>query len=80
MDEDSTAEPVIVPPQALSTEALRRVIESFVLREGTDYGARERSFDSKVEELLARVRRGEARVVYNFDSQSADIVAAEPNA
>ena len=79
-NERKESESIEVPFTALSTEALRGLVESVVLREGTDYGARERSFDSKVEELLARVRRGEARVVYNFDSQSADIVAAEPNA
>lgn len=67
-----------VPFTALSDAALRGLIESVVLREGTDYGARERSFDSKVEELLGRVRRGEARIVFDFGTQTADIVAAQP--
>ena len=33
--------PVEVPPEALSPLALRGAIESFVLREGTDYGERD---------------------------------------
>ena len=67
-----------VPFTALSSEALRGLAESVVLREGTDYGERERSFESKVEELLARVRRGEARILFDFGSQTAHIVASEP--
>ncbi|HXS27013.1 MAG TPA: YheU family protein [Steroidobacteraceae bacterium] len=67
-----------MPFTALSAQALRGLAESVVLREGTDYGERERSFEAKVEELLARVRSGEARIVFDLRSQSADIVPSEP--
>lgn len=67
-------EPIEVPVSALSPDALRGVIESVVLREGTDYGERERSFEAKVEELLDRLRRGEARIVFDAESQTVDIV------
>ena len=70
---------VEVPFKALSAEALRGLAESVVLREGTDYGERERSFESKVEELLGRLRRGEARILFDFDSQTVDIVSTEPS-
>ncbi|HEY2592232.1 MAG TPA: YheU family protein [Steroidobacteraceae bacterium] len=69
-----------VPFTALSPEVLRGLAESVVLREGTDYGERERSFESKVEELLGRLRRGEARILFDFDSQTVDIAASEPGA
>jgi uncharacterized protein len=69
-----------VPVTALSPEALRGLAESIVLREGTDYGERERSFHSKVEELLGRLRRGEARITFDLESQSADILPSEPGA
>ncbi len=71
---------VEVPFTALSAEALRGLAESVVLREGTDYGERERSFESKVEELLGRLRRCEARIFFDFDSQTAEIVPTEPGA
>ncbi|MGH8216959.1 MAG: YheU family protein [Steroidobacteraceae bacterium] len=77
-DEPKESARIEVPLTTLSAEALRGLAESVVLREGTDYGERERSFDSKVEELLARLRRGEARVVFDFDSQTADILPSEP--
>ena len=51
-----------MPWTALTAEALRGVAESFVLREGTDYGAVERSFADKVEEVLELIRRREARI------------------
>jgi hypothetical protein len=74
MDEDAAAEPVIVPPQALSAETLRRVIESFVLREGTEYGERDVPLDSKVADVLRQLERGDAEIVYDPESQSVDIV------
>ncbi len=39
--EAAAAEPLAVPHAQLSPAALRGLIEAFVLREGTDYGARE---------------------------------------
>ena len=78
-DEGGSSASIEVPYTALSSEALRGLAESVVLREGTDYGERERSFESKVEELLARVRRGEARIVFDSTTQSADIVASKPD-
>jgi uncharacterized protein len=73
-DDSSETAPIEIPVDELSPEGLRGLVESVVLREGTDYGERERSFEGKIEELLARLRRGEARIVYDFASQSADIV------
>lgn len=67
-------DPIEIPFAALSPAALRGLAEAVVLREGTDYGERERAFESKVEELLARLRRGEARIVFDPESQSADII------
>ena len=67
------AAPVQVPPDSLSAEALRGVIESFVLREGTDYGAREYRFEEKCAQVLAQIRRGEARILYDPESETVTI-------
>jgi uncharacterized protein len=50
------------------------VIEAFVLREGTDYGEREVSFDVKVEQVMRRLERGEARIVFDPNSSTVDIL------
>jgi len=72
MDEQPT-EPVVIPHTALSREALRGVVESFVLREGTDYGEREFSLDQKVAHVLLQLERGEARILFDSASSSVDI-------
>lgn len=66
--------PVEVPHGELPPETLRRVIESFVLREGTDYGDHDRTFDSKVADVLRQLDKREAVIMYDPGSDSVDIV------
>lgn len=72
------AEPVIIPHTELSGDALQAVIESFVLREGTDYGNHEHSLQQKVAQVLRQLERGEARIVFDPDTESIDIVVSKP--
>ena len=71
-------EPVVIPHGELSAEALRGVIESFVLREGTDYGEREYSLEQKVAHVRAQLERGQARILFDPQSNSVtlEVVAA----
>lgn len=66
--------PVEVPHTALSAEALRGVIDSFVLREGTDYGERDVSHDAKATQVLRQLERGEAMILFDPVTESIDIV------
>ncbi len=66
--------PVVVPHRELSPAALRGVVEAFVLREGTDYGERESSFDSKINDVLLQIERGEAEIVFDPVTESVGIV------
>ena len=68
------AERVVVPHTELSEELLRAVLESFVLREGTDYGEHELSLAAKTARLLARLKRGDVQIVFDPESQSVTIV------
>ena len=74
LPEDS--EPVEVPLDALSADALRGVVEAFVLREGTDYGAHEFTHEQKVDQLLAALARGEARIVFDPATESVALLVA----
>jgi uncharacterized protein YheU (UPF0270 family) len=65
---------VEIPHSALSPGALRAVVESFVLREGTDYGRREFSLEEKVAQVMRQLERAEARIVYDAKAQTVDIV------
>jgi uncharacterized protein len=66
--------PVVVPPEDLPGETLRRLVESFVLREGTEYGERDVALEDKVAEVLRQLDRGEAEIVFDPASESVDIV------
>jgi uncharacterized protein YheU (UPF0270 family) len=72
-------QPIVIPYTELSTDALRGVLESFVLREGTDYGEREFSLDEKVAHVLRQLERGEAQVIFDAELESVDIVVCKPN-
>ena len=65
-----------VPCTELSQDTLRRLAEEYVTRDGTDYGARERTLEEKVEALLAALRRGDARIFYESVSGTINIVDA----
>ena len=67
---------VELPPDALSPEALRDLVEEFVTRDGTDYGAVERGVEEKVAQVTAQLRSGEARLVFDPETETANIVLA----
>ena len=64
-------------PDQLSPEALHGLIEEYVSREGTDYGPGEWSLEDKVDQVRAQIDRGEARIVFDLQLQSASIVPSE---
>jgi uncharacterized protein len=72
--DQSAAAPVEVPYTALEQDVLRAVIESFVLREGTDYGERELALDDKVGRVRRLLERGEARIIFDPGTDQVDIV------
>jgi len=66
--------PIRVAPDDLAPETLRAVIESFVLREGTDYGERETSLEDKLAQVLRQLRRGEAHITFDPATESVNVV------
>lgn len=72
--ENQAPEPVEVPYSELSPDLLHAVIESFVLREGTDYGEKEFSLEDKVARVIAQLKGGEAKIVFDPESESVTIV------
>jgi len=75
-EEPERAAPVEIPCGELSDEALRGIAESFVLREGTDYGDREVPFEAKVEQVLRQLMRGEAQILFDPSTESVDVVVS----
>ena len=56
---------MIIPWQDLAPETLENLIESFVLREGTDYGEHERSLEDKVADVKQQLKTGEVVLVWS---------------
>jgi uncharacterized protein YheU (UPF0270 family) len=71
---DEPEDPVIIPHTELTADALQSVIESFVLREGTDYGMHDYSLEQKVAHVLRQLQRKEAQIVFDPNTESIDIV------
>jgi len=63
-----------VDPKQLSAQAIRGLAESFVAREGTDYGLHEQSWEEKVDRVLMQIERGEARIVFDPESESVTLI------
>ena len=72
--DEEPQDPVEIPHTELSTDALRGVIESFVLREGTDYGDNHYSLDQKVMHVMRQLERKEAKIMFDPNSETIDIV------
>lgn len=65
---------IIIPHTAISSDALRGVVEEFVSREGTDYGSVEYSFERKVADVMKQLADGRACLVFDPTTESCDIV------
>ena len=75
MEQEPTP-PVEIPYTELSEDALLGVIESFVLREGTDYGPAEFTLQQKVSHVLAQLKRKDAKIMFDPDSESVNLVVS----
>jgi len=73
--DDSPDGPVQLPLDAFDATTLRRVAEEIVTRDGTDYGATEKSLEEKVENLLRELRSGRAALWFNPENETT---SAEP--
>jgi hypothetical protein len=71
---DSERDRVVeIASDELSAEALRGLAEEFVTRESTDYGAVEKSFDEKVDDVLRQLRDGRAKIVFDPEEETVQL-------
>lgn len=68
---------MIIPWQSLEPDTLQRLVEQFVLIEGTDYGEQESTLADKAEAVLTQLRQGTAVIVYSELHESVNIVPAD---
>lgn len=63
-----TAAAVEIPYGNLSPDALRGIVEEFVTRDGTDYGAEEKTLEEKTAQVINQIKAG--KVVIRFDPKT----------
>ena len=66
---------MIIPVEQLDKDTLYNLIESYVLREGTDYGEQEFSIESKVAQVNQQLKNGEAMVFFSELHESVTIIS-----
>ncbi|MEG9487806.1 YheU family protein [Mannheimia indoligenes] len=64
---------MIIPWQDLEESTLHNVLDSFILREGTDYGEIELSLEEKRARLLAQLKEDKVVIVWSELHESLDI-------
>lgn len=67
---------MIIPWEQLSQDALNGIIEEFVMREGTDYGTEELSFQRKKQDVQRQIENGEIVVVYSELHETVNLMLA----
>ena len=67
-----------IPWRKLSDEALTAVIEEFVTREGTEYGARDYSLAEKVAQVRAQLRGGKLGLDFDPETGSCQLFVRQP--
>ena len=71
---NATEQGVEVPYEQLDPETLERLIEEFVTRDETNWGALDSALEKKIAQVMEQLRNKKAKVVFDLASQTANIV------
>jgi uncharacterized protein YheU (UPF0270 family) len=74
--DDAPDGPVRVDHRALRPDTLRRLVEEFVTRDGTDYGEVEVDLEARARAALAALEAGEVVIVFDPATSSVTLVFA----
>ena len=65
---------MIIPLEQLNEDTLYAIIEDFILREGTDYGAIDATKEDKISQVKLQLKQGNAVLVYSELHESVNIL------
>ncbi len=72
---DQTEQGIVVPYQQLDPGTLRRMIQEFVSRDGADWADLGCSLEDKVEQVLQQLKNNKVKVVFDLQTQTANLIA-----
>ena len=67
--------PVEIPLDSLNADTLTHVLDSFIWREGTDYGAHDASHETKIKQLLSQLKKGDLKLIFDATSESVTLIS-----
>lgn len=65
---------MIIPHERLAADTLDSLIESFVVRDGTDYGSAEFSLKQKVDQVRSQILKDEVLIVFDYKTESINLL------
>jgi|TARA_B110000908_G_scaffold30808_1_gene36545 uncharacterized protein YheU (UPF0270 family) len=68
---------MIIPIEELSNDTLTAILEEFVLREGTEYGAEDVSLTQKIAQIKQQLTQGSVVLVYSELHETVNILPKE---
>lgn len=71
---DEEEQPLEISWRDLSASALDSLIEEFVTRDGTDYGAQEKDLASRKRDVRRQIEHGEVWIAFDQTSQSVNLL------
>ena len=71
---DHHEEGVDIPYDQLEPDTLRRMIQEFVSRDGSDWDDAGCTLDDKVGQVLQQLKNSKIKVVFDLTSQTANLV------
>ena len=63
-----------IPYQELSADTIKGIVEQYVLGEGTDYGDCDFSLEEKVAGVLAQLKSGKVKIIFDATEEVCTIV------
>jgi uncharacterized protein YheU (UPF0270 family) len=69
---------VEIPYEQLDPQTLRNLIREFVTRDGADWGDAGGTLEEKVEQVLRQFKQKKIKVVFDLQSETANIVPRKP--
>jgi len=66
-----------VPYEKIDPEALKKLIEEFIERDGTFYGESELPMDQRVDMVIRQLKEGKAVITWDLKTETSNIVIRE---
>ncbi len=74
MNDSENIPPVEVPFEAISEDALKGLIDSFILREGTDYGKNEVDHQVKHSQVHKQIAKGDVKIMFDPNTGTITLI------